>query len=285
MNVLNNLVTFVPKKSSEMNYVTYAVVATMLLPILASSQTLMVVEGSVVLGNDTTANPPPGALRFDGSDFQGWDGVKWISLSIGNVIENSVDGSGGGYPSLQIGSQVWMAKNLDTKRLNDGTDIDLVTDGTEWGGLSAPGMCYYQNGEMENAPTYGALYNWFAVETEKLCPVNWRVPGLEDWNILINYLGTQIAAGGALRATGVELWKFPNAGATNSSEFTGQPAGFRHDNGSFNSLTMWTYWWASNTDETNTDNSWYVTTGYGGPGINTTSSPKVWGLSVRCIRE
>ena len=207
-------------------------------------------------------------------------------LSIGNVIENSTDGAGGSYPSLQIGSQIWMAKNLDTKKLNDGTDIDVVTDAGTWGTLGTPGMCYYQNGEMENGPTYGALYNWYAVESEKLCPTGWRVPTVDDWHVLFNYLGTAAStAGGSLREAGLEHWKTPNHGATNSSDFTGLPAGFRHNLGSYHSLTEWTYWWSSNPDTTNVNNAWYVTTGYGGAGINTESHLKVWGVSVRCVRE
>ncbi len=48
---------------------------------------------------------------------------------------------------------------------------------------------------------------------------------------------------------------------------------------------MWTYWWTMDPDEDVPGNAWFVTTGYGGAGINTTSKPKVWGISVRCVRE
>ncbi|NND34888.1 MAG: hypothetical protein HKN76_20045 [Saprospiraceae bacterium] len=268
-----------------MKYFAYLLMLSIYYYPVFSQNTSIETEGSITIGNDTSPTVAPGTIRFNGSDFQGWDGNKWVSLSIGNVVENSTDGSGGSYPSLQIGSQVWMARNLNTKKLNDGTDIDVETDGATWGSLTTTTMSYYQNGEAENGPVYGALYNWWAVETGKLCPSGWRVPTLDDWNILFNYLGTPIAAGGSMREAGLVHWKSPNVGATNSSEFTALPAGFRHDIGSFHSLTEWTYWWSSAMDSTNTNNAWYQTTGYGGAGINTTSRPKVWGLSVRCVRE
>ncbi len=139
------------------------------------SQPNVAVEGAISIGNDLSENPQPGTIRFNGSDFQGWNGTKWISLSIGNVIEPSTDGGGNNYPSIQIGSQVWMAKNLNTPVLNDGTPILNEEDGSNWGNLAEPAYCYYQNGS-ELGDKYGALYNWFTVETGKLCPVGWRVP-------------------------------------------------------------------------------------------------------------
>ena len=243
------------------------------------------VEGSISIGNDANPSPAPGTIRFTGSDFQGWDGTKWISLSIGNVIEHSTDGSGNSYPSLQIGSQVWMAKNLNTKHLNDGTPIPIDTSSISWGTLTSPAMCYYQNGESENAQTYGALYNWPAVESGKLCPSGWKVPSLDDWAILFNYLGTTTAAGGSMKEAGFEHWQTPNVGATNSSEFTGLPGGYRHNNGSFNSLTMFGYWWTSTPDPNVADNANYHSLNFGGAGVTTFSRPKVWGLSIRCVRE
>ncbi|TFG40548.1 MAG: hypothetical protein E4H43_05530, partial [Bacteroidia bacterium] len=64
------------------------------------------------------------------------------------------------YDTVVIGNQVWMAENLKTSRLNDGTEIPLVTSDTAWSNLRTPGYCWYGNYEaFFNLNHYGALYN------------------------------------------------------------------------------------------------------------------------------
>jgi uncharacterized protein (TIGR02145 family) len=57
-----------------------------------------------------------------------------------------------------------------------------------------------------NGNTYGALYNWFAVETGKLCPTGWHVPTDAEWTVLSDYLGGANIAGGKLKETGTAHW-------------------------------------------------------------------------------
>jgi uncharacterized protein (TIGR02145 family) len=111
------------------------------------------------------------------------------------------DGSGNSYPVVQIGSskgdgdplenkgaQYWMTENLKTTKFNDGSDIPLVTDATAWLSLTGAGYCWYNNSETAYKDIYGALYNWNAVNTGKLCPSGWRVASHDDWTALENYL-------------------------------------------------------------------------------------------------
>lgn len=35
--------------------------------------------------------------------------------------------------------------------------------------------------------TYGAIYNWYAVDTKVLCPAGWHIPSDDEWKTL-NYL-------------------------------------------------------------------------------------------------
>jgi uncharacterized protein (TIGR02145 family) len=90
------------------------------------------------------------------------------------------------YTTMQFGTQVWIRENLQVTVLNDGTEIQNIIDNTAWYYLSTPGYCWYNN---TKDTTYGALYNWIAVNTGKLCPSGWHVPSYNDWLTLINYFG------------------------------------------------------------------------------------------------
>jgi len=132
------------------------------------------------------------------------------------------------YDTVVIGTQVWMAENLKTTRLNDGTEIPLVTSDTAWSNLKTPGYCWYGNYEaFFNLNHYGALYNYYAVKSGKLCPAGWHVPATDEWYTLITFLGNDIA-GGKMKETGTRNWLSPNTGATNESGFNALPGGFRN---------------------------------------------------------
>jgi hypothetical protein len=69
-----------------------------------------------------------------------------------------------------------MAENLRTTKLNDGTQINYVTDRLTWSKLNTPAFCWDNNNEQVKSKNYGALYNWYTVATQKLCPIGWHVP-------------------------------------------------------------------------------------------------------------
>jgi len=114
-----------------------------------------------------------------------------------------------GYRIQALGSQVWLAENLRVTRLNDGTPIPLVTDSTEWDSLTTMGYCWYNNNDSAHRIPYGALYNWHAVNTSKLCPSGWHVPTNIEWDTLVSYLGGNYLAGGMLKEIGTTHWKVP----------------------------------------------------------------------------
>lgn len=142
-----------------------------------------------------------------------------------------VDIDGNRYNTVKIGNQVWMAENLKTTRYNDGTKIPLVTDSASWASLTTGAFCYYKNDSVTYNTTYGALYNWYAVNTAKLAPTGWHVPTDAEWTILTNYLGGISVAGGKLKEMGTTHWISPNTGATNQTGFNAVPAGRRNENG------------------------------------------------------
>ena len=141
-------------------------------------------------------------------------------------------GSGKGYtdssnPSGDKGTQIWMAENLETTRLNDGTTIQLVSNDADWSTQTGPALGWFNNNSTYK-DIYGGYYNILAVLTGKICPSGWRVPNDSDWNILVSSLGGAGQAGGKLKATGLTFWANPNTGATNESGFTGLAGGSRH---------------------------------------------------------
>jgi uncharacterized protein (TIGR02145 family) len=145
------------------------------------------------------------------------------ALSYGSLSD--IDGNT--YKVITIGTQTWMAENLQTTKYNDGTPIPLVTDGKAWAGLTTPGYSWYNNNEQVFKKLYGALYNWYAVNTGKLCPAGWHVSTNTEWATLITYLGGSTVAGGKLKEAGTSHWDAPNTNATNESGFTALPGGGR----------------------------------------------------------
>jgi hypothetical protein len=76
------------------------------------------------------------------------------------------------YPTIKIGQQEWMVENLKTTKYNDGSSIPNVTDNTAWAHLTSAAYSWIDN-DVANKDTYGALYNWWAVDSTKLCPTGW----------------------------------------------------------------------------------------------------------------
>jgi uncharacterized protein (TIGR02145 family) len=193
------------------------------------------------------------------------------------------DIDGNEYSTIIIGTQVWMAENLKTTKYNDGTDIPNVTDNTEWENLSTGAYAWYDNDQASNGDTYGALYNWYAVETGQLCPVGWHVPTDEEWTTLNDYLGGEKVAGGKLKEAGTTHWKDPNEGATNETGFTALPGGYRISNGTFYYIGDTGYWWSAT--EGSTIDAWSRGMYFNNSNVSWGSNYKEDGFSVRCLRD
>jgi uncharacterized protein (TIGR02145 family) len=193
------------------------------------------------------------------------------------------DKDGNLYSVVKIGNQVWMAENLKTTKYNNGTSIPLVTENAEWSNLTTPAYCWYGNDEVNYKNTYGALYNWHAVNTGKLCPTGWHVPTDEEWTTLINFLGGTRLAGGKIREAGTEHWSSPNTGATNVTGFTALPGGNRFYDGTFNFLGFNGNWWSST--ESSSTHAWNWSMTYNTSSIYRRQYYVRYGFAIRCIRD
>jgi len=192
------------------------------------------------------------------------------------------------YDVIKIGSQIWMAENLKTTKFNDGTIIPPVTDNTAWANLTTPGYCWYDNDEGTYKETYGALYNWYTIDKlsnngKNVCPTGWHVPTDDDWTTLTTALGGLSVAGGKLKETGTIHWTTPNNEATNETNFTALPGGYRNVNGPFYYIGDYGNWWSAL--ESTLTNAWARDMNYITGSINRGSGNKHGGFSVRCVRD
>jgi len=135
---------------------------------------------------------------------------KNYAYGCGDTITDSRDGKK--YPTVCIGEQVWMAKNLD------------------WAGA---GVCF--NSAPSYCNTYGRLYTWDEVTdgtastanpsgVKGICPAGWHVPSLAEWQTLINHAGGELSAGDKLRANS-PLWADSDGPGTDDFGFAALPGG------------------------------------------------------------
>jgi uncharacterized protein (TIGR02145 family) len=208
-------------------------------------------------------------------------------------IDNNV------YNVVKIGDQCWMKENLRTSRYNNETPVQFAQDAEIWPNLTTPGYCWYHNFTESDKLTYGALYNWYAVNEGNLCPTGWHVPSDADWKILEMELGmTQAQAdapyvrgtdeGEKMKETGVTHWLSGNV-ATNSSGFTALGAGCRQTGGLFNLLFYQGMFWSTTEYidewEPQFSGAWTRSLYFGSKTVDRHAASYKAGYSVRCVKD
>lgn len=190
-----------------------------------------------------------------------------------------------------IGTQVWMAENINVDKFRNGDLIPEAEteDEWEWAFLNKqPAWCYYERGpwwgyqdnDPSNRPKYGKLYNWYAVNDSRgLAPSGYHIPTDEEWTTLVNYLGEE-NAGHKMKST---IRWINNDNGDNSSGFSGLPGGYRGNAGSFLYIEEFGHWWSS------TENGTYYASHrvlkYQNGILQEGFQDKGDGLSVRCLKD
>ncbi len=206
--------------------------------------------------------------------------------------ESLTDYDGNVYKTVVIGTQTWMAENLRTTTLNDGTPISNVIDQSIWGSLQTPAYCYQNNTtDVDSILTFGSLYNWYTVNTGKLAPAGWHVPTEEEFETLIHYVGDNhhlsddYAAGFRLREGGTVHWQFAyNTTTYNETGFTVLPAGFRSST-QYASLRYTGSFWCSTVDSNYYNSGRKYTFSDADNNIEDGYCYKYCGISIRCIKD
>ncbi len=195
-------------------------------------------------------------------------------------------------PSVVIGTQTWMIKNLEVSTFRNGEQIHQVVSSIatpNWVnyGTNSTAAWAYNNYDATNNKDYGKLYNFYAVSDARgICPVGWHVPSQAEWLLLANYAGTDTSNGGKkLKETGTSHWASSSAAvASNSTGFTALGGGYLGASGSSSgSLTYLGYFWTSTS---NGSTASYFHLEDNRASINfALDGNKKGGFSVRCIHD
>ena len=241
-------------------------------------------KAGVGYGDEMTFKTAPAAATITFNNDLAYDAVSDVD---GNV-----------YKTIAIGSQTWMAENLRTTRYNDQTEIPLVTGDSAWSSLQTPGYCWYENNEEVFRNIYGAYYNWFTVNTGKLCPSGWHVPSDGEWKVLEMELGMTQEAADLLDWRGIEAVKLKETGTmnwypvshvsgTNTTGFTALPGGERnlyYTTDTYRNEGFVASWWTS-TAITGWNGAYYRSIERSSYGILRFTYSFTQGLNVRCIKD
>jgi uncharacterized protein (TIGR02145 family) len=242
--------------------------------------TLFLAGGGFVIIPGISSPNQQGSQKNISTHSCGAENIHNPAVSYGSMT----DQDGNVYRTTVIGSQIWMAENLNVNHYRNGDLIPNVTDGLEWTQLTNGAWCYSNNQIINDCP-YGKLYNWYCVtDPRNVCPIGWHIPSVFEITSLSNSLGGKAIAGTTLKSTC--CWN----GSTNETGFSATPGGYRYINlGSFIDLGSFGYWWTR--DEYNLDwANFYglsqnlyldLSGGTGGSG----GIDKLSGLSVRCIKD
>jgi uncharacterized protein (TIGR02145 family) len=271
-------------------------------PTISSNKTIDGTKTGVFLSNITGLSPESKyyvkayATNSEGTAY----GTQKSFTTIGGQSSTVTDVEGNVYKTVTIGTQTWMAENLKVTKYNDRTEIQNITINSQWGNLTTGAFCWYNN-DLSNKVTFGALYNWYTVNTNKLCPIGWHVPSDTEWTTLENFLitngynydgttiGNKIAKSLASSSGWYSSTTIGVVGNTdypvfrNITGFNALPGGYRFENDGFQWIDLYGVWW-SNTESSNleaTTRSIYFIWDY----LAYYEFVKKRGFSVRCLKD
>lgn len=214
------------------------------------------------------------------------------------------DIEGNVYNTVLIGDQCWLKEDLRTITYNDGNPIAAALDGEEWA-ENTSGAYTWLDGQESEGELYGVIYNWYAVDTEKLCPVGWWVPTDSDWQEMLNYVIDNIQnateenvtsflkscrqedspLGGECNTNEHPRWDTdPEHYGNNQTGFSALPGGSRNYTGNYYyGRGMISYWWTSTQLDATT--AWHYRFRFDESHYHRIHYAKGNGYMVRCIRK
>lgn len=218
------------------------------------------------------------------------------SVATTNVADLIVDKRGDDektYRTVKIGTQYWMAQNLDaTKYLNNQAVTFITSANTTAWRNNTTGAYHIYADDTEFEQAYGAMYNGHALSNPAgLAPMGWDIPSVDDFKQLRTYLGSQ--AGLKMKSDEAAAWNYKqDAEPNNLSGFSALAAGYYLVSGDGDyGLGTDAWFWTSTeyTDELTGTGLNTVRMNYGTKGVtiyeNSAHDRSLYAHSVRCIKK
>lgn len=185
----------------------------------------------------------------------------------------SVTYEGKVYATVYIGSQCWLAENLNVGTRIDGSSVQDDNSIIEK-------YCY--NDLDINCDIYGGLYQWdetmqyvTTAGAQGICPTGWHIPTNTQFSTLKSAVGNDV---NKLLAVG-------QGGGTNTSGFSALLGGFRVLEGTYNNLSSIAYFWSSTVYIIGYSYYMSLDTNPGFIEITITNTNINQGFSVRCLKN
>lgn len=155
------------------------------------------------------------------------------------------DMDGNIYRTIKIGTQTWMVENLRTTKYQNGDPIPTTANPNEYVNQITTKYQWSLLGKDTCLEKFGRYYSMGVILDKRgVAPKGWRVPTIEDWSILENYLiangynfdnsnsGSKIAKSLAINTDWEKSTVYGSIGydltSNNSSGFCAYPSGYRY---------------------------------------------------------
>ena len=171
------------------------------------------------------------------------------------------------YKTVKIGSQTWMADNLD------------YSDSVETPNLVGNSACF--NNDAAKCEVAGRLYTW-AVASE-VCPSGWHLPDSTEWQTLITTVGEEHAAEVLKSQTGWKLHTDSRGSGTDAVGFFALPVGHTNENGVFGDEELYATFWTASDHGGNS--GVFVYMWYMFDTVEFKNVDKKWRVPVRCVKD
>jgi len=177
-------------------------------------------------------------------------------------IAETLEYGGKTYRTVEIGTQIWMAENLNYAGQNG--DIGR----------------YYEDNPA-NGEKYGRLYTWD--EAMKVCIPGWHLPSNEEWKTLVDFAGRKIAGRKLKAKSGWFNGWFKDGNGTDEFGFSALPGGGSSGDG-FDGVDLVGVWWSAGKCNGSKDlYSWYMN--YYSEYTSEYCANKSSLYSVRCVKN
>lgn len=223
----------------------------------------------------------PGQYSYYKCTDSGW-ALTIEKLNYGTLVDAR---DGHEYKTIGIGSQMWMAENLN------------YGDEEKYPSMKEQNWCQNDARYLDTScAAYGRYYTWCATidceywarqgqkcgygeqpcelpkTVQGICPEGWHVPNGEEWETLYSFMNHDYRA---MQKKGYDMWQ----GATDEYGFSAVPAGIEGNN--YFGFGGYAFFWSSSVQGIDEARNWYLQ-----PDAATLGSDKKhYGFSVRCIKD